>query len=368
MSVRSYAGFDAVPGPVLSFLDDAGQRDFFRSIPWFRTLMRMTGPGDDRLRIYAAERDGRPVAALVARERGGAGRLRAHMLLSPSQGANAAVYGPLLDGEFGAPGLGEIAGVIAREKPAIDVLRFDGLDRGSAEFAALLAACRRAGLVVQRFFNFYNRFEAVSGITLAQYLARRPPSMRDVVGRHLQQSGLAGEVRFALVTGGTGLSAALIDYALVDLQSGMALEPYPDFTLELIRVAAERGVLRLGLLYVDDEPAAAHIWLVSGGNAVLWRPRYAERFARQEIDVALMVPMLRHLFEVDRIDEIEFARDIGDHGGEWVAGLRERVGLVIFNPRTVKGALAAVRHIGGHAAKAAARRARRFVPIRIVTR
>jgi len=359
MSVQVYSSFDAIPEPLLNFLDAAGRRDFFCGIPWFRALLRLTGPAEDRVRIYAAERGGRTIAALIARERRAAGRLRTHMLLGPSQGSNAAAYGPLLDGDCAAAGLREIGKTIARER--IEVLRFDGLDRSSADFAALLAAFRGAGLLVQRFFNFYSRFETVRGVTIEQYLARRAPPMRDLLGRHLRRPAPPEGMRFELLTGGDGLARSLIDYALIDLQSGAVLEPYPEFTLELARVAAECGVLRLGLLYVDDEPAAAQLWLVSGGRATLWRPRHAERFAEREVDIVLLAEMLRQLLQRDTVGEIEFARDVGDYGGEWLDGLRERVGLVVFNPRTVRGLLAAARHIGGHVAMAVARRVKRLL-------
>jgi Acetyltransferase (GNAT) domain len=368
IGVEVHRSFDDLPQALLDFLDAAGRRDFFRGVAWFRTLVRMTGPGEDRIRLYAALHAGRIVAALIARERQAAGKLRAHMLLSPSQGENAAIYGPLLDGELGPVGLDAIARTIARERPRFDVLRFDGLDRASAEFALLNGAFRRAGMAVQRFFNFHTWVETVAGLTAAQYLAARPAQMREAVGRHLRPAVADADTRFELVRGGAGLSAALIDYALVDLQSGTALETYPDFTLELVRIAAAAGVLRLGLLYVEDEPAAAQIWLVSGGKATLWRPRYAERFARRAVDVALMAAMLRDLLDVERVAEIEFARDVADHGGGWLTGRRERVGLLVFNPRTLRGSLAAVRHIGGHVAKAAARRIRPLIPIRIVPR
>jgi hypothetical protein len=318
----------------------------------------MTGPDDDRVRIYAAERNGRPVAALVAREREAAGRLRTHMLLSPGQGVYAASYGPLLDAEYGAAGLRDIAAAVARASPAFDLLRLDAVDRTSPDFALLISAFRASGMLVQSFFNFDSRFEALIGTTFEQYLAQRPAPLRLEVERCLRQSAQDGGPGFELIAGGPGLASALVDYALTDLQSTTMPEMYPEATLELARVAAARGVLRLGLIYVDGEPAASQIWFVGAGKATLWRLRSAERFARHSVDVALMAEMLRHLIEADGVKEIEFAREFGDCREAWLADVRRRKGIVVFNPRSAKGLASGVWHIGGHAGKSAARRVR----------
>ncbi len=348
MTVRVYQTFSALPAPVVEFIAEAAREDFFLGIPWFQTLMRTTsGPGDE-LRIYAAEIDGRPAAVLMARERRSAGRLRSHMLLSPSHGMYTTIYGPILDRQNGAQGLHEIATVIATASPPFDMLRFDSIDGNSPGAIALTTAFRAAGLLVQPFVNFENWCEDVEGLTIDAFLARRSKQTRYFIGRHVRRLARSGRGRFELVTGGPRLEPALVAYAKVDRQSWKNPEPYADCIPEMVRAAAREGVLRLGLFYVDDEPAAAQIWIVSGGRATIMRLHYVEKFAKLSVGTALTFELMRHALEVDRVREIDFGRGDDDYKQKWVSQCRARHGILVFNRQTAKGVALAAWHFGGH--------------------
>jgi CelD/BcsL family acetyltransferase involved in cellulose biosynthesis len=57
------------------------------------------------------------------------------------------------------------------------------------------------------------------------------------------------------------------------------------------------------------------------------------------------------LLDVDRVGALDLG--IGDdaYKRDWASGLRERWGIVGFNPRTLRGLRGAVWNIGGHAVK-----------------
>jgi hypothetical protein len=356
IGVQVYQGFESLPEGLTAFFADAGERDFFRSIPWHRTLMKTAGPDTDRPRLFVAEAEGRPVAALIVRERAAAGRLKTHMLLSPSNGPYTSVSGLLVDPELGSAGLRAIAAAIVRASPPYHVLRFDGLDRESREYAALAAAFRGAAMLVRRFENFVNYYADVQGQEIEHVLAERSPVMRDFVQHALREFAESGRGRFELVTGGPGLKAALVDYALVDVQSWQDQEIYPDCILAMLTIAADAGVLRLGLYYVDGEPAAAQIWIVSGGHATIWRARYAKKFATLGTSPALTFEMFRRAIAADHVSEIDSGPGDDKIMQMWFDQDRERAGMLIFNLRTVKGWVSAVGHLVGGRIIALARR------------
>ena len=265
IDIEIFASFESLPEPVAAFFAQAGAANFFHSIPWYATMLATAGPDGDKPRIYAALRAGRPLAALVVREREAAGKLGTHMLLGPSRSANAALYAPLLDAEDGRAGLDAIAAAIALASPPFHVLRFDCLDRAAPEFAALAAAFRAQRMPVQAFFNFDNYYDDVAGLGFDDYLARRPPGLLRAVNRAVARLARRGRARFEMVDGGPEFEAALIDYALVDLQSWKEPEFYAACTPALLRAAERAGALRLGFLHIDGALAAAQIWLVGGG-------------------------------------------------------------------------------------------------------
>ena len=348
MRVCQYSSFDSLPRAARDFLTAAGEQNFFCSTSWFQALLEKASPSGDQLCTFVAETSEQPTAILVAKQRGEAGALCSHMLLSISHGMYTSVYEPVLHDEGGADGLREILLTIARTRPSFHVLRFDSLERKAPAFDLTVSVFRSAGMIVQPFFNFHNWFENVRGLSVDDYLASRSPQTRYLIGRHVRRIQRSRRGRFELITGGPELPAALTDYELVDLQSWKALEPYPLFIPQIMHSAARAGVLRLGLLYIDNEPAAAQIWIVSGGKATILRLHYAAKFATLGVGTVLTYEMFRYVIEHDRVEEIDFGRGNDLYKRKWLRFCRERAGILVFNPRTIKGSLIASRHVGGH--------------------
>jgi len=357
IDVQVYSDLDAVPDAIAAALARAGERSFFASPAWSRIVLRTAGSPADRPRLYAARSGGRVLATLIVRERERAGPLKLRLVTSPSRGLDAFANGPQLDAEDGAAGVHAIISAMLRAVPPVHVFRFECLEPGSRECRALLDALRRRHMLVRTFADrFFTCSEDVEGLTFDAYLQRRSPDMRAFIDRQAGALAASGRGRFELVTGGPELAAALVDYALVDLQSWKAQEPYPDCLARLLDTAARAGVLRLGLLYIDDRPAAAQIWIVSGGRATMWRSRFARQFALQSPGTVLTFEMIRHVLTVDAPSVTEFGP--GDDPGrpQWLDRRHERIGVAVFNPHTAKGWGAAARHVIGIAAGSARRR------------
>jgi CelD/BcsL family acetyltransferase involved in cellulose biosynthesis len=348
--VETFSDIDALPAPLAAFFERAAAKSFFLGIPWYRAMLKTAGPDIDRPRVYTAFRGNRPVAALVARERMAAGKLKTHMLLAPSRSANSSLYAPLLDADEGAAGLTAIARAIARAEPPFHVLRFDCLDPASPEFAALAAAFRAQHMPAQRFFNFINFYEDVAGATFEQFLARRPLALRRAALRAMLRLEKTGRARLEVIGSGRDLEAALIDYALVEVQSAKEVEFYAACTPELMRAAARAGALRLAFLHIDGELAAAQIWLISGGHGTIWRHHSAEKFAPLAPGVALTFAMIRHVLGHEALREIDFGPGSEEWKLDWLGRFRERTGLIVFNPRTAKGLAAAARQFAARGA------------------
>lgn len=359
MSVQNYTSFRSLPLSFRNFLESAGQRNFFASVPWFKTMIETASPEGDEISIYVAEQSREPTAALILRKRQDAGALRSRMLLSPSHGMYTSLYGPILNEKEGLSGLREIVAFIARENPPFDMLRFDSLDRGSSAFDELVDSFRANGMLVQPFFNFHNWQEDVDGLSIDRYLAERSSQTRYLINRHVRRIEKSGRGRFEMVTGGPRLFSAMIDYELIDLQSWKSVEPYPSFIPKMVQAAAEAGVLRLGLLYVDSEPAAAQIWIVCGERATIFRLHYANKFAKLAVGTALTFEMFRCVLGHDRVKVIDFGRGDDDYKRKWLKDCHERWGLLVFNPRTIRGCVIAARHLGGHLLMTTARTLRR---------
>jgi Acetyltransferase (GNAT) domain len=356
VSVQVYAALDDLPAPFLRLFHEAGRRSFFLTLPWFQNLARTALDKNDRVRIYGIARAGDAEAAAgmfvgrCLRETKGTRPLRKLCALTNFY---SVFFAPHLSEPAGhaQETLQALAHVIAREKPAWDVIDIQPLGVDAEEFSALGEAFRTAGFVVQTFFCFGNWYLPVNGRTFAQYLESLPSALKNTLNRKRKKLEQSGRATIQILTGGEALEPAIEAYTKVYLASWKRPEPYPEFTPGLIRLCGDLGALRLGLVHVDGEPAAAQLWIVHNQKAMIYKLAYDERFVNLSVGTILTAALMQRVLDIDKVDEVDYLSGDDAYKRDWMSHRRERWGLLAMNPRTPRGALAIARHVGGRAAK-----------------
>jgi CelD/BcsL family acetyltransferase involved in cellulose biosynthesis len=204
---------------------------------------------------------------------------------------------------------------------------------------------RRCGYWTDRYFCFGNWFQPVPPGGFAVYWAARPSALRNTVARARKRLDKQGDWRLEIVTQpGPALAGAIEAYTAVYSRSWKTPEPNPLFMPSLIRLAAEQGWLRLGLVWVGGAPVAAQLWLVAGGKANIFKLAYVQGQEKLSAGSVLTAELMRHVMDVDRVGEVDFLSGDDAYKADWMAQRRERVGLVAFDQRHWRGWLAALRH------------------------
>ena len=359
LQVRVYSALDELPPPYIGLFEEAGRQSFFLTSAWFRNFASTVLDEDDLVRIYGigpmddpqsaagmfvARGSPRPKCATVSRK------------LSALTNYYSCFFAPHLAGPGGPirETLQALARAIALENPRWDAVEIQPLDVNTESFSVLAEELRAAGFVVQTFFCFGNWYLQVRSRSFAQYVDSLPSVLRNTLGRKRKKLEKSGRASIEIVTGGEGLEVAIQAYTKVYFASWKKPEPYTEFTPGLIRTCAEMGVLRLGLVHVDGEPAAAQVWIVHGGTALIYKLAYDERFADLSVGTILTATLMQHVLDVDKVDEVDYLSGDDEYKKDWMSHRRERWGILAMNPRTPHGALAIVRHLGGRAAKRAA--------------
>ncbi len=354
MKVCTYSSFEALPMVYDGLFEQGGRESFCLTRPWFENLAaNILGP-DARLRLVGAETGGpdpRALALMVGRHRDqdpSAGGARTFTSLS---NCYSMVFAPLVAaGADPAQVLGMLAQAIRDTRPRYDALRFQPLDRASPLFGALQDALRAAGLVVQPYFHCGIWYEPTAGMTSAEYLARRPADLRNMIRR--KGGKLAGRgARLEVITNTGDLERGLADYESVYGRSWKDPEPGPRVIRDLARACAARGVLRLGILHLDGAPIAAQIWIVWEGKATLYKLAHDRRHDRLSPGTVLTMHMIERVIDVDRAAEVDFGVGDDPYKRRWASARRERWGLMAFEPRTVRGKIGILRHVVGRKVK-----------------
>jgi CelD/BcsL family acetyltransferase involved in cellulose biosynthesis len=156
--------------------------------------------------------------------------------------------------------------------------------------------------------------------------------------------------RFDLLTRVDQMNQAAEAFELVYRRSWKNAEPYPDFNVALMRAMAERGWLRLGVWSIETEPVAVQFWAVHAGQAIVLKLAHDEAFKTHSPGTVLTAIMIRHLLDNEHVAQIDLGRGDDTYKQGWAVERRQRIGVLLINPRRPAGLIALLRHASGRIA------------------
>jgi hypothetical protein len=354
--VKIYARMEDLPEKYAPFFAENAKESFFLSFPWFQNLSATVLYPGDGVRVFSVELGDTaetPAAALLLRCHSSRSSFSLRKLTGLAN-YYTSLFAPLRSPSLYSPShLSALTRAIAADRPAWDAVDLQWLDRDAPVFIELQRAFRDAGMVVQTYFCSGNWYLPVNGRTFKEYFEGLRSSVRNIAKSKNKKIERSGRVRVEIVSGTAGLDAALDAYQRIYTSSWKVPEPHAKFVPGFVRTSAEQGWLRLGVAYVDGEPAAAQIWIVSHGTASIYKIAYDKRFADLSVGSFLTLRMMEHALDVDRVREVDYLSGDDKYKQDWMSHRRERWGILAMNPHTVRGMLAIARHVGGRAVKRA---------------
>jgi hypothetical protein len=361
--IRQFSAFsELTPGYAALQSDEVRRHGLFRCAEWFDYLMRNHFADGDELCIYGVEEAGSGKALLLAPlRRSSADKAvpNCRVVASISHPENFTTVALAFDS-----GLQDRVSALAAlfrqfrvrgsagSAPPFDAVRLWPVELGSDLGGTIRRALRAAGFWVQPYANSYNRFEDTQGISYDAYFEQRSANLRYSVRRRRRALEKTGSLQISVHTGGPDLEQAIADYVSVSLHSwkrpGSMVAPQ---NLQLIRLAAAKGCLRLGILKVGGVAVAAQFWIVSGATAHCARLAYHEGYRKLAVGVVLTNHMIEHVLDLDHVEKIDFGFGQEDYKGGWMRDARDYYGFMAFNPSTPRGLYQGARHILGHTVK-----------------
>jgi len=236
------------------------------------------------------------------------------------------------------------------------------MDPDTSLYSQLVDSFRQAGMVVQTYFCFGNWYLPVKGLSFEKYYETLSSAMQNTIRRKTKKLEKTGRSRIEIITGELGLDQAVNAYERIYLSSWKRPEPYPNFVAGLIRTFSARNWLRMGVIYLDQEPIAAQVWIVNSGKATIYKLAHDQRFDDYSAGSILTARLIQHVLDVDGVHEIDFGSGDDPYKKNWLPQRRERWGILAMNPRSLAGCVEIVRHVGGRALRSAWRMLERRLP------
>lgn len=327
---------------------------FFLSRPWFVNFCATAMDAHDELRVFAAERGTvrTPAAVLLTRCKRTSGWHASPRTLHSLSNFYSSLYSPLLSRSSpSSQSLETITAAISADEPRWDAVDLKWLDRDSPVFHELQRAFRAVGWVVQTYFCSGNWYTPTEGMSFGMYWEGLRSSVRNIAKSKSKKIERSGRARLQIFTDSNELESAIEAYQRIYASSWKVPEPYTAFIPGLIRTCAKQGWLRLGIVWVDNEPAAAQLWIVNNRKAAIYKIAYDKRFAELSVGSYLTTHMMQHVLDIDHVREVDYLTGDDKYKQDWMTHRRERWGILAMNPRTLRGAAAIARHVGGRAVK-----------------
>lgn len=339
VQVELHTSLGALPGDAEALF--AANPGLYCSRAWWRTVLAHGMPQGSEPVLLVIRMSGRTTALFpLRRDRDGA--------LSSLSTPYTCLYQPLLAPGLDPATLQVVFAGFARYCRAAAIVRLEPLDMAWPALGACLGAARRAGLIPLRFEAFGNWHEAVEGLDWNRYLASRPGALRETIRRRLRRA--EREAGFELVRDAACIEAGIAAYEQVYGRSWKEPEPFPHFNPALMRAGAAEGWLRLGLMWIGQQPAAAQFWVMDqGGVASVLKLAHDEAFKPLSPGTALTAWMLRHFLDEERVRGIDFGRGDDAYKQGWAHDRRQRVGVVLANPMRPASWPLLARHLAGRA-------------------
>ena len=349
--VRPYASMDEIPEHVLSAWSDRSAHSLFSTPAWYRNFYQNVGRALGELLLLTVEDDGRNCVALLpllSCRRMGGSWCRITTLGN--------YYSPSFEVLVDESRISRDAAIelfveqLVSMRWGWDVIDLFPLRRDGGDQDRLQNAFHRHRRRADQYFQTANWQTPVTGF--AAYLGARPSRLRNTYRRRSKKLQDRFKTELRVFSMGAEVDGGLRDYEYVYERSWKINEPYPDFIRELAALASASGWLRLGVLYLDDSPAAAQMWFVRGRTAYIYKLAYVPEYSVYSVGIVLTAKLAEYVIEVDHVATLDFLTGDDDYKKEWMTERHELWGLRVTNPMRPAGLALTLKDRAGEAKRA----------------
>lgn len=317
MKFVCYSDWGNLPDSTNTLFDQAAKDNTFYSQPWFESLTSTALEDGLEMVLACVESDNRILAILPLMKTDGNTWYSLKHRYTPH-------YSLLLANEDQELVLACLAQGLSRLP--IKGLLLEPVADDDRNLIALQKAMESAGFSCSRNFRFYNWIYRVQGQSYEEYMAARPARLRNTIVRKQRKLEREHGYEICLYTGDE-VPQAMVDYYAVYSSSWKANEQYMDLVDDIVARFSSEGWSRLGVLYIQGQPAAAQLWFVHHGKASIFRLSYDEAWKAYSPGSILTAYLMEYVIDTDKVEEIDFLTGNEAYKQDWMSERRECVAL-----------------------------------------
>ena len=334
MEITTYKSFDDLPAAIAAASAYPQQSNFFLSLDWYRLLYETVLKAGFEPAIFVASADDSiPVALFCAHSKKGRELVSLSNFYTMEFGITAGDSSANT-----AAGINAIAAGIAATEPRWQALDLRYLIDEYESLELLENALRGHGFHSRRYFQFENWYHNVADTNFDDYYAARSSRLRNTIKRKEKKLNREHEVEIRyFASEADDLDEAIRAFVEIYNQSWKKPEPYPEFIPGLVRLCARLGILRLGVLYINDTAAAAQLWITTEAKTIIYKLAYIDEYSKYSPGSILSRELFRRAIDDDRVAEIDYGVGSDNYKKDWMDGVRRLYGIRAMNRRTAKG-------------------------------
>jgi hypothetical protein len=357
IQVRRYSEVAALPAACVQLVESCASLQFDQTLEWYAVLAAHGLERGQQICFYAAFDTQERAVALLPMRCVAATSWRTERTLQALATYYSSLYAPILAPQADLVAvLGALCEALRADRGQWDVLDFAPLDEHAPATKALQEQLQRAGFRVHRYFRFGNWYLPTQQRSFEEYFASRASQLRNTVTRKGKKLRANADVRIEVVTDIEALEPHLAAYQQVYAASWKVPEPFVEFVPQMVRALCQRGWLRLGVVYLGGTPIAAQLWFVKSGAAYIFKLAYDEQHQSLSAGSVLTTTLMTHVMDVDRVEVVDYLTGDDAYKKDWMSQRRERIGLRVYNHRSLRGAVGAVRSLAAPRLKQLLRR------------
>lgn len=347
LQVNLYEDLDSLPSSYEQFFQDVAKKDFFSSRAWLQNIFDTTLEGGAKPYFYGVEAndfESKPQALLVftAAAQNGA-RIKGWWVKDSAIAgttnflsySHTFLYTDKTNNLSAA--INALITRLKEDKHSLIDLNLFASD--STSLPLLNQAFKTAGMKASVYEYCSNWVENTEHLDYKKYLASRSKSTRKGTLRKKRRLQESHDVRFEILTHESDSEKAISLFDEVYAKSWKEPNYFEEFTPGLIRMCAQQGTLRFGVMYIDNQAASVELCITANNKATFAKSAYDPAYAEHSTSSILLLHMIDHVISSDQSKLLSFGLFDDAYKKSWCQERRMINGIVAFNTHTLWGTI-----------------------------